>query len=75
MSPEERAKELVSSYGYDVEEKPRLTGMIADAIREAVGEEQERCAKIVDVYGMGWDPGSGLPKFCAEVAAAVRGQL
>jgi archaellum component FlaC len=65
MTLEERAKDawerasVMSAHHQQIE-------MIADAIREAIREERERCARIVrhEVETMGW---VGVDAICAAI--------
>lgn len=89
MTPRERAANVVMdfharrSWAYDPVQHAELEGLIAEAIRQAVVEERERCARIADgvakkaFYGIDeshTDPwAAGRSAGADEIAEAIRG--
>lgn len=57
MTPEQRAAEIVQNYhakrawGYDPNQHAEYEAAIAAAIRDAVAEEREECAKLAYIPG------------------------
>lgn len=77
MTPEERAGAVVMDYhgkrcwGYDPVQHAEYEQLIADAIREAVTAERERCAKAVE-DGYFLHETAPTARFANEVAAMLR---
>jgi hypothetical protein len=69
VAPEERARRAVADF-YGSKDEP-FGHFIASAIREAVLEERERCAKICENW-FDYPNGGSDPSLIA--AAAIRGQ-
>jgi hypothetical protein len=64
MTPEESATYIVASFG--LHPPHGLEARITGAIRQAVADEREACAKVGDSYSCGdWD-------YAAEIAKAIR---
>ena len=71
MTPEERAKRLTDEWkGEGLGYADELTEFIASAIREAVEEEREACAKGCEVEAAKWE-GGGTPDPMSRICAAA----
>lgn len=74
MTPEERAAELAASFNWD-EENAAGTYAIELAIRAAVLEEREACAKLAQKEIEDYDDPSSIPVNGEAVAAAIRARV
>ena len=72
MTPEHRAQKIT----WGSNPLPRETqALIVAVIREAVAEERERCAKIVDCYKDECENEFHLGEITSRIANVVRGVL
>lgn len=73
MTPEERAHKVVDAIWADCHDHGRMTSVIAGAIRVAVAEEREACAKIAEEVGR--DPRSANETSGFAATRAVRAAI
>ena len=80
MTPEERARRVVAAFGL-TGRAGLLEAGIADAIREAVAAERERCARVADTMAGrlsvtdGASYWAGMEHGAAAVAENIRGGM
>ena len=73
----EAARRLWSTITYEAEGRATTDGIIqiiAKALRGAVEEERERCAKIAEKYRDASHPDFASYHDCNSIAAAIRGE-